>query len=79
VAVDKFVRPSDIPIDIPEGKWRLGKQHDKAIVALFPTYQGPNTAKVKSRYQVKIAVPSLISKKRLRFIQEAIHDFGIAP
>jgi hypothetical protein len=39
VAVDKFVRPSDIPIDIPEGKWRLGKQHDKAIVALFSTYK----------------------------------------
>ena len=26
---DKMVHPDDIPIEMPEGKWRYGKHHKK--------------------------------------------------
>jgi len=35
---DRLVHPDDIPISMPEGKWRLGKEHKKcdAILLRFP-------------------------------------------
>jgi len=33
--LDKLVHPDDIPIEIPEGKWRLGKHHKKCEAILL--------------------------------------------